>query len=163
MSRSRHSTRKTNSIKTVMTRWKHDELFDDGFVGVPTHFLRLYSLLKPPMTSGEALFVIQLMSFKWDEANPFPSYKLLAERMGVSSKATQRHAATLESKGYLNRIPRIGTSNEFDLSPLFDAVLNMQRIVPKRLRKVETEADLIAEVEGLFPLAGKKAEVSIAF
>ena len=143
----RHSTNKTNSINTVMTRWNHDELFDDGFVGVPTHFLRLYSLLKPPLTSGEALFVIQLMNFKWDTLNPFPSYKLLAERMGVSAKATQRHAATLESKKYLRRIPRIGTSNEFDLTPLFDAILNLKKVIPKRVKDPATQIDLLAELE----------------
>jgi hypothetical protein len=163
MSFSRRSTNKTNSVKTVKTRWKHDELFDDGFVGVPTHFLRLYSLLQPPLTSGEAMFIIQLMNFKWDELNPFPSYKLLAERMGVSSKATQRHAATLESKKYLKRIARVGTSNEFDLSQLFDAVLNLQRTVPKRLRKTEPELDAVQAIEGFFRGTGKKMEAKNEF
>jgi hypothetical protein len=125
---------KTKSDKTVMTRWSHDELFDAGFVGVPTHFLELYSHLKPPLTSGEALFIIQLMNFKWDAKNPFPSYKTLATRMGLSTKAVQRHASTLESKRYLDRIQRIGDSNQFDLSKLFDALLQAKQKVTKRTR-----------------------------
>jgi len=107
----------------VAARWKHPELFDSGFVGVPTHFLELYSLLNPPLTSGEAIFVVQLMNFKWNSKAPFPGYATLARRMGLSDKAVRRHAAALEAKKYLRRIKRVGTTNKFELSPLFDALL----------------------------------------
>ena len=115
------SSAKTQDF-TAKARWKHPELFDAGFVSVPTHFLELYSKLNPPLTSGEALFIIQLMDFKWTKAAPFPSYNTLAKRMGLSDKAVRRHAATLESKRYLQRIQRVGATNQFDLSKLFDAL-----------------------------------------
>jgi DNA-binding transcriptional MocR family regulator len=83
----------------------------------------LYSKLNPPLTSGEALFIIQLMNFKWNKRAPFPSYGLLAKRMGLSDKAVRRHAAALEAKKYLYRIQRVGATNKFDLSKLFDALL----------------------------------------
>ncbi len=107
----------------VASRWTHQQLFDDGYVGVPTSFLQLYSKLAPPLTTGEALFIVHLMSYKWTEKDPFPSYQSIARRMDVTTKAVQRYAASLESKRYLTRIPRVGTSNEFDLSQLFDALL----------------------------------------
>lgn len=128
-------SKNTISNPSVFTRWNHSELFDEGFVGIPTHFLELYSQLNPPLTSGEAMFVIHLMNFKWDKNAPFPSYKILAERMGVSDKAVRRHAQALESKKYLLRIQRIGGTNKFDLSKLFDALLEVKR-KPKR-RKLQ--------------------------
>lgn len=120
--------------KTVMARWTHTELFDAGFVGVPTRFLELYPKLKPSLTSGEAIFVIHLMSFKWDAEDPFPSYKRLGERMGTTSKTAQRHATSLEAKKYLTRIQRIGDSNKFDLSRLFDALLKAKSQIGKETK-----------------------------
>jgi len=94
-----------------------------GYVAVVRGFLHHYSTLKPfPLTSGEALFVIQLMDFKWGEDAPFPSYKKLAERMGVSVKMARRHAQALEIKGYLVRETREAKTNRFDLSKLFAAL-----------------------------------------
>jgi hypothetical protein len=122
---------KTLSDRTVIARWEYKELFDNGFVAVPTRFLELYSLLKPEITSGEALFIIQLMTFKWDKSAPFPGYNLLAKRMGLSDKAVRRFAASLETKKYLKRFTRQGTTNIFDLSPLFDALLRAQQQNPK--------------------------------
>lgn len=107
-------------------RWEFPELLENGFVPVPDSFLQLYSKLVPPLTSGEALFVIQLMNFKWDKQAPFPSYHTLAKRMGISDKMARRHAASLESKKYLLRISRIGGTNRFNLSNLFAALANLQ-------------------------------------
>ena len=111
------------SHRAHSARWQHPELLDDGYVPVPVEFLRHYASLKPyPLTSGEALFVIHLMQFKWDSDSPFPSYKTLAARMGVSDKMARRHAQRLEQKGYLRRVVRIGQTNRFNLTPLFDAL-----------------------------------------
>ena len=111
-------------------RWGgHEELFPgsgsasrpgSGYLPVPSVFLREYSRLKPySLTHGEALFVLHLMDFKWDREPPFPSYKRLASRMGVTSKMVRRHAIALERKGYLKRVARHGSTNLFDLTPLF--------------------------------------------
>ena len=74
------------------------------------------------LTVSEAMFVVQLMSYKWTAAAPFPSYKTLARRMGVTDKMVRRYAANLEAKGYLKRRTRTGRTNIFDLKPLFAAV-----------------------------------------
>ena len=110
--------------RTYTDRWKHSELLDAGYLVVPSAFLRHYSQLQPvSLTHGEALFVLHLMEFKWDAAEPFPSYSTLASRMGISTKMVRRYARTLETKGFLRRMIRTGNTNRFDLGPLFDALL----------------------------------------
>lgn len=114
--------------RSLAERWKYEELFDSGFVAVPNVFLRHYAHLKPHrLTFGEALFVLHLMEFKWDANAPFPGYSTLAKRMGISDKMARRHAQSLEAKKYLKRQIRIGQTNRFDLSPLFDALLRVAR------------------------------------
>ena len=75
--------------------------------------------LAPPLTTPEAMLVIHLMRHKWDEAPPRPAIKTLAKRIGISHVAVRNHARSLERKGCLRRIMRIGLANEFDLTPLF--------------------------------------------
>lgn len=117
----------TSVNRKLATRWGgHDELFasPEGWVGVPDAFLRNYAKLQPygGLTVSEAMFVLQLMAFKWTGNAPFPSYKTLARRMGVTDKMVRRYAANLEAKGYLKRRAQIGSTNTFDLKPLFAAV-----------------------------------------
>ena len=89
-----------------------------------------------PLTSGETLFILHLMEFKWDSDAPFPAYKTLAARMGISDKMARRHAKSLQDKGYLKRRMRVGQTNRFDLNPLFDTVLKaVQR--DKKKRRIE--------------------------
>lgn len=109
--------------RSAARRWRHPALFEKGFVLTPTFFLRAYAHLKPfSLTHGEAMFVLHLMQYKWDEDAPFPSYGTVAAQMGVSAKQVQRYAVSLEEKKYLRREQRQGMSNRFDLTPLFDAL-----------------------------------------
>ncbi len=116
--------------RKLAARWgKHHNLFSrpEGWVGVPDFFLRGHANLKPyALTSTEAMLVLQLMAFKWTEADPFPSYARLAARMGVSVKQVQRTVRNIEAKGYLKRVGRIGNSNKYNLQPLFDALAAAQ-------------------------------------
>ena len=129
----------TQSKRSYASRWKYERLFEKGYLVVPTLFLRHYAQLKPySLTSGEALFVLHLMEFKWDSDAPFPAYKTLAARMGISDKMARRHAKSLEEKGYLKRRIRVGQTNRFDLNPLFGAVLKaVQR--DKKIRRTRAE------------------------
>lgn len=113
--------------RTYADRWKYPDLLESGYLVVPSTFLRHYSQLKPySLTHGEALFVLHLMEFKWGSADPFPSYDTLARRMGISTKMARRYAQALEQKGFMRRKIRIGNTNRFDLSPLFDKLLKVQ-------------------------------------
>lgn len=118
----------TTPDRSVGKRWKHAALFEQGYVSVPTFFLKTYGRLKPySLTHSEAMFVLHLMQFKWDEKAPFPSYGRIAAQMGISDKQARRYAASLETKKYLKRNFRIGITNTFDLTPLFDALLQVEK------------------------------------
>lgn len=112
----------TTADRSFARRWGHEELFGKGYVPVPSLFLQHYALLNPPLNSGEAMFVLHLMDYKWDAKHPFPGYKTIAKRMGVSTKMARTHGQNLEVKKYLRRQMRVGRTNRFDLTPLFDAL-----------------------------------------
>jgi hypothetical protein len=116
--------KKNRPNRSATARWgNRPSLFDEGFLVVPHRFLRSYASLQPnPLTPGEALFVLQLMTFKWDEADPYPSYTTLAQRMGVTPKMVRRYAQGLQRKGYLLRKFQSKAPNKFDLSGLFAAL-----------------------------------------
>lgn len=108
----------------IISRWGgHDCLAEEGFVPVVFPFLKFGAHLKPyGLRPAEALFVLQLMLHKRDEKAPFPGYKTIARRMGISVKYARKIAADLEQKGLMHRVVRVGTTNRFDLTPLFDAL-----------------------------------------
>lgn len=107
--------------RDLIARWGGKEaILSEGFVAVPTTFLKYFGSLRPSLTPTEAIFVVELMAYKWDRRAPFPGYKALAKRMGVSPEYARKIARALETKGYLTREMRVGTTNRFDLLPLFD-------------------------------------------
>jgi UDP:flavonoid glycosyltransferase YjiC (YdhE family) len=79
------------------------------------------------------------MSFKWEEAAPYPSYKTLARLMDVDEKTVQRHAQSLCRKKYLYRIFQPKGSNRFDLTNLFAAVAKAESIPVKRAYAVASD------------------------
>lgn len=111
------------SDRSLVQRWRHEALFDNGFLATPVRFLELYAHLKPHLSPGEALFVLELMTFKWTADAPFPSYERIAKRMNITDKMARRYAQSLETKKYLKREKRKGQTNRFDLTGLFDALL----------------------------------------
>jgi hypothetical protein len=86
------------------------------------------------------MFVIQVMSYKWGADAPFPGYKTLARHMGVSTVYARSLARRLESKKLLNRIVRVGSTNRFDLTPLFKA-LAASVAAPKAAKKGKKAAN----------------------
>lgn len=106
----------------IVTRWGgHSVLIQNGFTPVVTAFLWYAAHLEPEgLTPAEVVFVLQLMAYKRDAADPYPSYQRLAGRMGVSVPYARKIAQTLEKRGLLRRLKRSGESNRFDLQPLFD-------------------------------------------
>jgi len=115
------STTPANKKNSVAEKWT-PALAEQGHVPVVRAFLRNYSCLNPPLTSGEALFVVHLMDFKWGETAPFPSYRKIAGYMGISDKMARKHAQSLQLKKYLLREYKVGAPNRFDLQPLFQAL-----------------------------------------
>jgi hypothetical protein len=121
-----------NRDRSPRARWgNHGDLFTDGFMVVPNKFFRAYANLRPPLTQGEVLFILQLMTFKWDEAEPYPSYRTLATLMGVKEKTVQRYAQSLCRKKYLYRRFQPKATNRFDLTNLLRALANAPSIPVK--------------------------------
>ncbi len=112
------------------------ELESDGHVQVSTSFLENYHRLKPyPLTHGEAMFIVHLMQHKWGEAAPYPGYKTIAKRMGVSDKTARRLARSLEEKKYLVREVRQANTNLFHLAKLMAALVGLKKAAkPKEKR-----------------------------
>ena len=129
----------------AQTKYTFDErwapaLKKDGHVQVSTFFLENYHRLKPyDLTHGEAMFVIHLMQHKWGADAPFPSYRTLAQRMGVSVKTARRFAVSLQNKKYLHREFRIGATNLFYLDKLIAALVTLKNggTVPPKRRPVK--------------------------
>ena len=110
------------SSKDIVSRWGgEDVVFTDGFLAVPLILLKnLQTVGEYGLSPTEFVFLLQLMTFKWDTNAPYPSYKKIAEQMGVSEVYVRKIARSLEEKKFLNRQQREGTTNEYDLQPLFD-------------------------------------------
>ena len=100
------------------SRWT-PELIKGGWTPIADVFLEHYADLVPPITSLEAMLVIQLLQHKWDKSAPFPAFKTLAKRMGMSDASARSHARSLSRKGYLAREMRKAQTNRFYLDPLF--------------------------------------------
>lgn len=110
-------------------RWgNHAEIFDEGYLAVPIKFLTHYAGEEMGhLSNNEAMLVLHLMSFKWGRDAPFPTYKTLARRMGVSEKMVRRYAQSLQKKKLLVRLFRTREANRFDLSGLFDVLRRIQK------------------------------------
>src|ERR671923_2931436 len=100
------------------------EILDEGFTSVPNILLRYrYNLgLKPQ----HLMLIIDIMSFKWDTGDPFPSYSTLAQRAGVAERSIMRIVQDLEELNLLKRTPRFDeesgaqTTTVFDFRPLIE-------------------------------------------
>src|SRR6266446_3271164 len=84
----------------VEKRWT-STLAKRGFTPIVQSFLDNYSALQ--ISSAEAMLIVQLMSFKWDEGAPFPAMGLLASRMRCSERYVRKLCTRLESFRYLER------------------------------------------------------------
>lgn len=107
--------------RRVADRWT-ENLAKGGHAPVARTFLHNYSRLSPPLTHGEAMFVVHLLDFKWGKEAPFPGYRRLATYLGVTEKQARRLAKSLEDKGYLRREIRVDQTNRFHLEGLYVAL-----------------------------------------
>lgn len=114
-------------------RWT-PQLVKGGWTPVSDFFLHYYHALSPPITHGEAMLIIQLMTHKWDKEPPFPAFKTLAKRMGIRPAQARALARSLEKKKYLERQKRVGQPNRFKLEPLFEKLEELRNQKIKELQ-----------------------------
>lgn len=135
-----HRPRQVVTKRDVAKRWTA-KLAKGGFTPVVSVFLENYAKMSPPLTTPEAMLIIHLMSYKWDDAMPWPAFKTLAKRMGISATAVRNHARKLEKgKKYIVRHKRVGQPNLFDLTPLFNALEKVQAANEERKKAEQKEA-----------------------
>ncbi|AMV19683.1 helix-turn-helix domain-containing protein [Planctomyces sp. SH-PL14] len=108
-----------------------------SFTPVSDFFLNNYHRLE--MSHTEAMVVIHLVSFKWDDNAPFPALKTIGRRMGITSTSVRSHVRRLEEKGLLAREMQVGTTNRFHLQPLFARLEQLLALDEQR------EAERLAE------------------
>ena len=130
----------------IEERWS-PAVASKGFSAVPTVFLNSYAQLG--ITPTEAMLIIHLMSYKWDNRRPFPSVAKLCAKLGLSDGQVRSILRRLEKeKKFVTRIHRIGRSNEFDFTPLIHALEQLQ----------EQEALELQESPSEDPMAGWSEE-----
>jgi len=129
-------------------RWTQN-LVKRGWTPISDFFLDNYHRLTPPLKHSEAMFVVHLMRHKWDKAAPYPGFKAIARKMGISPEAARLHARSLDTKGYLFREMQIGQTNKFHLDNLFvaleklmasDALENVQQHYKRNLATAQAIA-----------------------
>lgn len=138
-------------IAGITKRWTPELIRARGFTPISNYFLESYSTLRPAITMREAMFIVHLMSFKWDEKNPFPSFTKLSSQMGISLSAARAYGRSLEKKGYINRERREGATTVFDLQPLFDrleARLATATYIEPRLQRPTGKTRIFGQEEG---------------
>jgi hypothetical protein len=110
-----------NSSRLVADRWTPN-LARGGWTPIADFFLDNYHRLPKPLKYSEAMFVIHVMRHKWDKNAPYPAFKTIATRMGLTPEAARLLARSLEKKGYLHRQMRVGQTNRFHFNSLFAAL-----------------------------------------
>lgn len=101
-------------------------ILSEGFTSIPNILPRIYRKLN--ITHGELGLILNILTYKHDERNPFPSYATLADNMDCSEKQIQKYTQSLVTKGLLNVQQRMTAynqfgSNEYDLTPLIEVCL----------------------------------------
>lgn len=116
-----------------------------GFTIIPNHLLAINQYVpKERRLSPTEFFVIAQVLSAWWSADrlPFPSKATLARRTGLSSRQVQRALASLEAKGYIERVARYSTSsgrtsNVFDLDGLSKIVREVASLHPQDFKKIK--------------------------
>lgn len=105
-------------------------VMDYGFCIVPSLLMQAQARLglSPPQFN----IVMQLADMWWSaDQNPWPTKKLIADRLGMSDRQVQRHLADLEQAGLVDRIGRTRsgrgkTSNAYDLRGLVEKLKKLE-------------------------------------
>ena len=114
-----------------------------GWTPVPTAFFEFYPKLQ--LTGVEVMFLLNIVNFKRHDPKAYPSYKLLASRLGVKERRAREVAKSLIDKGLLSRIERRRKGNRsktnlFGIEPLIARLeqLQTQKIIEDLAAKQAT-------------------------
>jgi hypothetical protein len=115
------------------------DILDEGFTSVPNILLRYRSNLgiKP----HHLALIIDIMSFKWDTENPFPSYSTLAQRAGVTERSIRKTIQELEEMNLLIRTQRFDEETGAQITTIFDFRPLIQRLI-EEVKKAKEGGEL---------------------
>jgi hypothetical protein len=113
-----------------------------GYVAAPTVLVRNKGRLG--LGDDELCLILAIMTYKWDEAAPWPSVESLADYLGWSSRSVQRalrklegkHKSTMRRGAYLTVTarktgPKRNETNTYDFTPLFVALAKLEVLADK--------------------------------
>lgn len=115
---------------SVDKRW--GDTLAKPFTPVSLFFLKNYSKLNAlpnarGLTPTEAMLIVHLMSYKWDDRDPYPTVPMLAKLMGIAPRTVRNHLKTLEDHRLITRKRSpYGGSNRYDMSGLIRALEELQ-------------------------------------
>lgn len=91
-----------------------EEASKHGFTQIPNVMIHCQKHLG--LKDGELAILCHLLSYWFsEEGEVFPSIETLAHRSGKAYSTIQKRLCGLETKGFIKRNKRQGTSNEYDL------------------------------------------------
>lgn len=111
------------------------EILDEGFTSVPNILLRYRTNLG--IKSHHLALIIDIMSFKWDSENPFPSYSTLAQRANVTERGIRKIIHELEELKLLIRTPRFDEETGAQITTVFDFRPLVQKLT-QEMKEVRT-------------------------
>ncbi len=106
------------------------DILDEGFTSVPNILLRYRSNLE--IKPQHLVLVIDIMSFKWDSENPFPSYSTLAQRAGIAERSIKRIVQDLEEMNLLIRTQRFDEESGAQITTIFDFRPLVQKLTEEK-------------------------------
>lgn len=115
----------------IEDRWS-ESVAEGGWSAVPNLFLDSYAELG--LSPTEAMVIIHLMSFKWDDKLPFPSVATLKSKLGLSDSRLRVLLRGLEAKQVVERVRRKGRSNEYAFDGLISKLEQLKRSKKARER-----------------------------
>lgn len=133
-------------------------ILDEGFTSVPNILLKHRHNIG--IKAQHLTLIIDIMSFKWDTENPFPSYATLAKRAGVAERTIKRVTQDLEELDVLIRTPRFDNKTGAQITTIFD----FRPLVEKLTKEVEktkpNKNSSYTKEEGDFYVTGGVSELS---
>lgn len=101
-----------------------------GFIQIPNCIIACRANLN--LSSSELAILLQLCIYDYGSKKVWPSHSTLAKQAGLGLSTVRNHIVSLESKGFIKRQYRSGTSNVYDLLPLLNKLKNHSCYYPAR-------------------------------
>lgn len=124
---------KTNSdIYGFSDKWSPD-IDEYSFTQIPNLLLACQGHLR--LTDGELLTLIHLLTYWFSyKSKVYPSIKTLTKFSSNGYSTIQKRLRTLEEKGFIKRVHKLGTSNTFDLVPCVKKLREHEKVCKQRPR-----------------------------